>query len=395
MVTLLCSPVIITNIENTSNEQSSSGNALRGSSAACFLVVIALRMSTSLDMLTMAAIAVVRYVGIGMSRPAALSTSRLSWSRCAKCVVAIWIYTVFWTGLGFIPGLATFAYSGRMYVCVLSMSNAIFFTVNVMLVYFPCVVVLVASYVGIYSAVRRARLRLDKMAVSTTGARHAASKVQENRRVTRETHLAVQLGVIVGVFITCWTPYLVTNAAGYTDRVPVWLSNIFIVSIQVNAAINPIVYLCYNRVYRQELRRIVFCCFPSPKVAVMMSPPVPETGVRLPAPGVATRPRVQVDVQREMRLDSLTSTDLEGNRPVAMGIAGALPAVSAMVAMMPPSNSCTVHSYADVESGSLEMEPPHHSHSINVTTSRHRLQRQQHQTFDEIPSTTLFAAYSC
>jgi uncharacterized membrane protein len=267
VMTLLCAPVIIVNVEAASRKGASGFSTtdddvvLRNSPATCQLLVIVHRTSTSLDMLTMAAIAAVRYISIASSRSRVTSIALLSWSRCTVVLLLIWLYAVTWSLMVFIPDVATFEYSERLFICT-DTSNVVFLAVNASLVYFPCAVVIVVCYVGIYVAVRQTRFRaFNKIAVFTEPQGRVAN-ASENRRMLEESRLAIQLMFIVGVFVACWTPYLITNVIGMTEKVPVWLSNLFVVSIVFNAAINPVVYFVYNRVYRQEMRRIVFSWWP-------------------------------------------------------------------------------------------------------------------------------------
>lgn len=187
------------------------------------------------------------------------------WTRCQCFAVLslIWSYAFLWSLLVFIPDVATFNYSERMYTCV-DTSNVDFLAINASLVYFPCVAVIVVCYACIFVAVRQTRIRVFNATVIFSESQGRTANGSESKRLADETRLAIQLLFIVVVFVACWTPYLMTNVLGLTDTVPVWLSNLFVVSIEFNAAVNPIVYLAYNRIYRHEVRRIVFRWWPPP-----------------------------------------------------------------------------------------------------------------------------------
>jgi len=179
--------------------------ALYGSHAACLIVVICIRLSTQLDMLTMAAIGVMRYIAITCPTS---SVRLLTWRRCTAGVLIIWTYATVWVCVLFTPSVARYSYSPRLFMCLVDGVQTSYGVANTVCVYVISVIVLAVTYTRIYLTVRRTRLKVNQSTcgsssrpASTSAPLAAMVRTNNTRRIADETRLAFQLIIIVGVFV--------------------------------------------------------------------------------------------------------------------------------------------------------------------------------------------------
>jgi len=107
-------------------------------------------------------------------------------------------------------------------------------------------------------------------------------------RVARERKAAKTLGIVMGVFCACWVPFFVTNLlygacrhvgcvqhADILFRVFAWLG-------YINSGMNPVIYACSLRDFRQAFGRLIgyqrlrcwrYCCWGSEPVSVRCASP--------------------------------------------------------------------------------------------------------------------------
>ena len=190
----------------------------------------------------------------------------------------------------------------------------------------------------------------------------------------------------------------------------------FVVQILLNAAVNPVIYLVYNRLYRQELGRLMFF-WSTTNTFDCIAARRPTAGATRPrrfVGAVVNGRRCRVGVievggaqaapghQRQPGHAGSSSCEAAAMAPgpaeamVVAGAAGALPAVSSMVDMVPPTTALMFCRRASTTNDGDEFSPPPcKSQSVDVGTVSYRLQRQGLQTFDEAPSNTMLVAYSC
>lgn len=270
-VMMLSAPVVIINLRS---------GILVESAGACLAVVVAFRFASSLEMLTIAAIGFVRYLRIVHPKSALAS---FTWERGVRGVIAVWAYASFWILVMFLPGVSSYAYNPRMFLCLAHHSSTAYLVSSLVFIYAVSVILIAYSYLRIYTVVRRSRRRIQvessssssRAAVVATISSSYSSTHQTNLgpycagrkewlRMADESRLALQLIVIFVVFVVCWSPYLIsTTASGNDDdddaagRYPQSVYNFFLVSILFNSAATPVVYVCCNRVYRQELWRLL------------------------------------------------------------------------------------------------------------------------------------------
>ena len=80
----------------------------------------------------------------------------------------------------------------------------------------------------------------------------------QNRREYRVTKM---MGLVLGVFLLCWTPYTVLNTVrGILRSVPSWYDIMYKLSISLlyaNSFMNPIIYAWKNRTFRSAYKKLL------------------------------------------------------------------------------------------------------------------------------------------
>ena len=87
---------------------------------------------------------------------------------------------------------------------------------------------------------------------------------RQRRLMKREHKAAKTLGVIMGAFLVCWLPfftwYLTTTlCADACPELPDWGVSVLFWVGYTNSALNPIIYPCFNRDFRDAFRRLLSC----------------------------------------------------------------------------------------------------------------------------------------
>jgi len=87
---------------------------------------------------------------------------------------------------------------------------------------------------------------------------------RQRRQMKREHKAAKTLGVIMGAFLVCWLPFFTwyltaTLCADACPELPEWGITILFWVGYTNSALNPIIYPCFNRDFRDAFRRLLSC----------------------------------------------------------------------------------------------------------------------------------------
>lgn len=87
----------------------------------------------------------------------------------------------------------------------------------------------------------------------------------ERRMFKREHKAAKTLGIIMGAFLVCWLPFFTwyltdSLCSDYCSELfPDWGVNVLFWIGYANSALNPIIYPCFNRDFREAFRRLFAC----------------------------------------------------------------------------------------------------------------------------------------
>ncbi|XP_035715703.1 5-hydroxytryptamine receptor 1 isoform X1 [Folsomia candida] len=95
------------------------------------------------------------------------------------------------------------------------------------------------------------------------GHKHPFPSLQKFRPVRLKDHKAsTTLGLVMGAFIICWLPFFVLALIRpfvEEDKIPGWVSSLFLWLGYFNSSLNPVIYATTNRDFRRPFREIL--CF--------------------------------------------------------------------------------------------------------------------------------------
>ena len=203
----------------------------------CFCHAFLIVTSAGASLVSMGFIAVSRYLIIVHPQKKIL----LSWWLCGVLCVCCWVYSIL-VALPAVFGWGRFAWVRRNYICNYDWTYNMAYNGVVFFFLFGIVsAIMFYCYYNIYKVFRESKQRIAVEGVKGKG----PSK--------DEMRLAIQLLVIFIIYNICWTPYLAISL--FIDPIgqrPEWLHCIFIMLAYWNSAVNILVYLYYNRVFRGE-----------------------------------------------------------------------------------------------------------------------------------------------
>jgi len=100
--------------------------------------------------------------------------------------------------------------------------------------------------------------------ISTSSTSKAAPVSKTKEAITtqqKERNAAVTLGILIGIYIICWTPYTVsTFLRAFGVDTPMAFPVISAVMGWINSAVNPIVYAVRNKKFQDAFRRMLSPC---------------------------------------------------------------------------------------------------------------------------------------
>ena len=211
-------------------------------SFGCLFHAVATITAATTSLVTMGLIAFSRYITIVHPRKKAL----LSWSICGFLSVASWVYAIAllvpaffgWGHLGWVP---------KSYHCTYDWTYNMIYNAIIFLFAFGLVSLIICfCYYNIYKVFRESKRR-----VAGEGAKMKGINKDELR-------LAIQLLVVFVIYNMTWGPYFITSL--FIDpqgQGPEWLYCILLTLVYWNSAVNVLVYMYYNTVFRAESLQLV------------------------------------------------------------------------------------------------------------------------------------------
>ncbi|CAJ0575058.1 unnamed protein product, partial [Mesorhabditis spiculigera] len=96
----------------------------------------------------------------------------------------------------------------------------------------------------------------------------SSEEQQQQRNTISDQKARITLGVIMGTFLVCWTPFFLVNIWRSWDHVNKELSQAVTWLGYANSALNPVIYSIFNRDFRRAFKKIIvklFSCFDTGK----------------------------------------------------------------------------------------------------------------------------------
>jgi len=142
------------------------------------------------------------------------------------------------------------------FVCLLELNPLYAVISSLVSFYVPCLV-MILIYLRLY---RYARMHVKSIRQQQCFVGDADSAMQK----TSDHKAAVTLGIIMGVFLLCWTPFFTINIIGAfcTTCIPPVAFSVFTWLGYFNSTLNPIIYSIFNQEFRAAFKRVLArtCC---------------------------------------------------------------------------------------------------------------------------------------
>jgi len=228
---------------------------------------------------TQAAIAINRYICI--LKPAHVYSRLFTKKSVAFSIVVLWIMPV----LIVIPGLlgfGGFGYNHMIGSCLILDDSPTLIMVLVVMVIpcsFPCLVIVVFSYLKIILHFRGITLRVQHRiacASNTTempkelnaeissdheitlaNDNHQPTSLHTSQRNKKQMTVVLNLCVVFLLFVICWTPILLLYFLDYHRKVPLWIYRMLFMLSTTDSSVNFFVYVKMNKGFRKTCLLIV------------------------------------------------------------------------------------------------------------------------------------------
>ena len=146
------------------------------------------------------------------------------------------------------------------YYCVMEL-NPIYAVISSMISFFlPCLV-MISIYVQLYVYARKQMASIKRMQVPTLNHSpdHQPHKVGTSQSKISDHKAAITLGIIMGVFLFCWTPFFTINIIGAfcPSCIPGVVFSIFTWLGYFNSTLNPLIYSIFNSEFRHAFKRVL------------------------------------------------------------------------------------------------------------------------------------------
>lgn len=156
---------------------------------------------------------------------------------------------------------------------------------------------------------------------------------RQRRAMKREHKAAKTLGVIMGAFLVCFLPfftwYLTATLCGDAcPELPDWGVTVLFWVGYTNSALNPIIYPCFNRDFRDAFRRLLSCRGGGRTASAALSPVAADGGRncgKLLACLHVSAPRLR-GLSERTRLKAATSSGVNSSNAAAVEVNSAVAA---------------------------------------------------------------------
>ena len=213
-------------------------------------------MGTVLTMTLIASIVSLSAVAINRCHLLRLSHKRYktlySKMRTILSLVIIWVISVIGTS-PLVFGYLQATIDSRIQICsaiVRDVYSYFYSVFIVLLIGFPCTIIIIISYVCIWRIFRQSLSRQI---------RHKTQ--QQHRRFHDSFRLSRNLFLISTTFVLCWLPEMVVIVIDYDVQLPGALHSVTILLALSHSVVHPILCITLNRNISQALREILTCVF--------------------------------------------------------------------------------------------------------------------------------------
>ena len=209
----------------------------------CTIIAFLMITTAASSLLTMGLIAIARYVSIVHPQKKHL----LSWKTCTCLCLLSWIYGSLLT-IPAVTGWGRLGYNKFLWDCSFDWTYNISYNVLIFCSSIGVTSVIVCfCYANIYWVFRRSKKRV-------AGENNSGRKKGPRKN---EIRLALQLLVIFGIYNICWLPFfiVVVIVSPNGDFSP-WVYGLICVIAYWNFAVNILVYLYFNSMFRAHVKQL-------------------------------------------------------------------------------------------------------------------------------------------
>ena len=207
---------------------------------------------------TLTVISIDRYFKI--SRPFQYR-ERMNKTVAVMTIVAIWVLAALLASLGLVPFGDSQGVKVLPYTC--GNDNKIFFIMAAVLAFFFPLLILIIMYTLIFRiALYHFKKENAMTMVDPVSGKQLHYSAYKDLKATRT------LFIVVSTFVICWGPFFVlfqiiqhqpAELANLGNTARTWLLVVFVSLLPYsNSFLNPIIYACFDRVYRRSFRKILF-----------------------------------------------------------------------------------------------------------------------------------------
>ena len=208
-------------------------------------------MLCTASILSLCAISVDRYMNIhdplGHER-------RMTKTKTAITIAAVWTISALVAIMPLLLGSMEFSSDAAF--CFLDLQPEFALLSSAVSFYIPCVI-MVSFYIRIYMCARNQMKVMQSMHRLGSVETRPESKPKVVHRL-RLNKAAVTLGVIMGVFLVCWTPFFIMNPI--VAYCPTCISKLLFQCViwlgYINSSLNPIIYSIFNTDFHRAFIRI-------------------------------------------------------------------------------------------------------------------------------------------